>query len=285
MSYSPRLSIITAVYNGKKYIEQCIDSIQTQTYGDVQHIIIDGGSTDGTQEILQKYDHDHERLYWVSEPDRGIYHAWNKGLAMATGEWIAFVGADDRLWNDHALENMVKYLDTALRQNIRYVYGKVNLISAGSDNSIISIWGEPWELAKKKILQYMTVTHCCAFHHRSLFEEYGNFNEQFRITGDYEFLLRAFVKGNGALFTGEVTAAMRIGGISANLRSRLTLARENILARRLNHLPPGFRHRIQVGKAHLANALSRIIGAKNLNRLTDTYRGLTGKDKIWSKID
>ena len=283
MSYSPRLSIITAVYNGRKYIEQCIDSIQAQTYGDVEHIIIDGGSTDGTREVLQK---NNARLtYWVSEKDRGIYHAWNKGLARSTGEWIAFVGADDKLWNDRVLESTVEDLHTALQQNIRYVYGKVNLISAGSDNNIISIWGEPWEMAKKNILQFMTVTHCCAFHHRSLFGEYGNFNEQFRITGDYEFLLRTFVKGNDALFTGKVIAAMRVGGISANLRSRLTLARENILARQMNHLPPSFHHRLQVGKAHLANLLSRIIGIKRLNRLTDTYRGLTGKDKIWSGID
>jgi glycosyltransferase involved in cell wall biosynthesis len=283
MSYSPRLSIITAVYNGRKYIGQCIGSIQSQTYGNVEHIVIDGGSTDGTQDLLQKYDP--QLTYWVSEKDRGIYHAWNKGLARATGEWIAFVGSDDRLWNDHVLENIVEHLYSALQQNIRYVYGKINLISAGPDDNIISVWGEPWEIAQKDILQHMTVTHCCAFHHRSLFEEYGNFNEQFRITGDYEFLLRAFVKGQNALFTGQVLAAMHAGGISANLRSKLILARENILARQLNHLPPGFHHRMQVGKAHLANFLSGIIGVRNLNRLTDTYRGLTGKDKIWSKID
>jgi len=283
MSYSPRLSIITAVYNGKKYIEQCIDSIQTQTYGDVEHIIIDGGSADGTQEVLQKYD---ARLtYWVSEKDKGIYHAWNKGLARATGDWIAFVGADDRLWDDHVLENMVGHLHTALQQNIRYVYGKINLISAGPGNNIITVWGEPWEIAKKDILQLMTVTHCCAFHHRSLFEEYGNFNEQFRIAGDYEFLLRAFVKGNDAHYTDQLLAAMHAGGISANLRSRLVLARENILARQLNGLPPTFSHQLQVTKAQFANFLSGIIGVKNLNRLTDTYRSLMGKEKMWTKIE
>ena len=285
MSYSPRLSIITAVYNGREHLEQCIDSIRSQTYGDVEHIVIDGGSTDGTLELLQKYDHDHEFLYWVSEPDKGIYHAWNKGLARATGEWIAFVGADDRLWDDRVLEHTVQYLHTALQQNIRYVYGKINLIPAGAGTNIITVWGEPWEIAKKDILQHMTVTHCCAFHHRSLFEEYGNFNEQFRITGDYEFLLRAFVKGNDALFTSRVQASMHAGGLSANIRSKLVIARENILARRLNGLPPRFHHRLQLLKARTAQTLAALIGRRSMNILSDTYRSLRGKDKLWSKVD
>ncbi|HVU55840.1 MAG TPA: glycosyltransferase family 2 protein [Puia sp.] len=283
MSYPPRLSIITAVYNGREYLEQCIDSIRTQTYGNVEHIVIDGGSTDGTQEVLQQ--HGQQLAYWVSEPDRGIYHAWNKGLARATGEWIAFVGADDRLRDKHVLENMIEHLHRALQQNIRYVYGKIDLLSAGAGNNIIAVWGQPWEIAKKDILQHMTVTHCCAFHHRSLFDEYGSFNEQFRITGDYEFLLRAFVKGDNALFTGQVVAAMHAGGLSANIRSKLVIARENILARRLNGLPPRFHHRIQLLKARVAQTLATLIGRRGMNILSDTYRSLRGKDKLWSKID
>lgn len=283
MQYTPKISIITSVYNGRKYIEECIQSVMAQTYPQIEHIIIDGGSTDGTQDVLRQYSH---RLhYWVSEKDEGIYHAWNKGLAKATGEWIAFVGADDIIWDKNVVEDALPALQTALQQNIRYVYGKINLLSAGSDINIISVWGAPWEQAKTGMLQSMTVTHCCAFHYHTLFEDHGLFDQRFRITGDYEFLLREFTRGKDAIFVDRVFAGMHAGGISANLRSKLTLARENILARRLNHLPPGFRHRMQVGKAHLAGFLSRTIGIKNLNRLTDTYRSLTGKDKIWSKID
>jgi len=283
MNDTPRISIITAVYNGRKYIEECIRSVRAQTYANVEHIIIDGGSTDGTQEVLRQYDH--QLRYWVSEKDKGIYDAWNKGLAHATGDWIAFVGSDDILWDDHVLENAVEHLHAALRKDIRYVYGKVNLIPAGDNKDIISVWGEPWEKAKSDILQHMTVTHCCAFHHRSLFEEYGNFNTRFRITGDYEFLLREFVKGRDAHFTGQVLAAMHAGGVSANIRSKLIIARENILARQLNGLPPRLHHRIQVIKARIAGALARVLGRQGINRLSDAYRRLTGKEKLWSKID
>lgn len=281
MKHTPKISIITAVYNGSRYLEECIQSICSQTYTNVEHIVIDGGSTDGTQDILRRYE---DRLhFWISEKDKGIYDAWNKGLAHANGDWIAFVGSDDVLWNDQVLENSIEYLHMALNKDIHFVYGKVNLVSNAS--RIISVWGESWETAKADFLQHMTVTHCCAFHHRSLFEEHGNFNDRFKITGDYEFLLREFVKGRDALFTGQVLAAMHAGGISSNLRSRLVLARENILARQLNGLQPTFRHRLQVRKAQFASFLSGIIGVKNLNRLTDTFRSLTGKEKIWTKIE
>lgn len=281
MSNTPHISIITSVYNGRKYIEECIQSVLSQTYPGVEHIIIDGGSADGTQEILHRYN---DRLYyWISEKDSGIYHAWNKGLAKARGEWVAFVGADDVIWDKYVVENALSTLQTALRQDIRYVYGRVNLLSAGSD--IISVWGMPWEQAKEDILNTMTVTHCCAFHHRSLFEDHGIFNQRFRIAGDYEFLLREFTGGRNAVFADNVFAGMHAGGISASLHSKLILAKENILARRLNGLSPTFHHHVQVGKAHLANLLSGVVGVKNLHKLSDTYRSLTGKDKMWSKID
>jgi glycosyltransferase involved in cell wall biosynthesis len=281
MEYTPKISIITSVYNGKRYLEECIQSVLAQAYPNVEHIVIDGGSSDGTPEILRRYDN--RLYYWTSEKDKGIYDAWNKGLAKATGEWIAFVGADDIIWDKYVIQDALDTLQQAARQHIRYVYGKVKVLSAGMD--IIGEWGTPWEQARQGILHSMTVAHCCAFHHRSLFEDYGNFNEHFRIVGDYEFLLREFTKGKDAFFVDRVFAGMHAGGISANLRSKLILARENILARKLNGLSPAFHHRLQVGKAHLANLLSGIIGINRLKKLTDTYRSLTGREKMWSRTE
>ena len=88
-----RVSIITAVYNAAPTLEECLLSVRSQSYRDVEHIVIDGGSTDGSVEILQR--HSSLLAYWVSEPDSGVFDAWNKGLSMATGEWIAFLGAED----------------------------------------------------------------------------------------------------------------------------------------------------------------------------------------------
>jgi len=281
MTGKPKISIITSVYNGEKFLESCIQSVINQTYENIEYIIIDGGSTDGTVDIIKK--HEHRLHYWVSEKDSGIYQAWNKGLAAATGEWIAFLGSDDIIWNSQVLENAVDDIALSLKNNIRYIYGKINLLSDSA--RIISIWGEPWENSKKNILQYMTVTHCCAFHHRSLFDEYGTFNENFRIIGDYEFLLRSFVKGEDAFFSDRIVAGMHLGGVSANLRSKLTLAKEHILARQLNHLPPNLHDRVQIGKAHIANILAFLLGQKMVRRLSDAYRTLKGKDKIWSKND
>ena len=89
----PLFTIIIAVFNGAKTLQQCIDSVAQQSYPNKQLIIIDGGSTDGTVELLQA--NDQSISYWVSEPDAGIYNAWNKGLKQANGEWICFLGADD----------------------------------------------------------------------------------------------------------------------------------------------------------------------------------------------
>jgi glycosyltransferase involved in cell wall biosynthesis len=282
MNYTPKISVITSVYNGGKYLEDCIRSILGQTWPDVEYIIIDGGSTDGSAELIRKYE---ERLhYWVSERDKGIYNAWNKGLARATGEWICFVGSDDILWDNHVLENTIGDLYEAFyNRNSRFVYGKNYLLSDQSE--LLKEWGEPWEISKKSIFQYMSVTHCGAFHHRSLFAEHGNFNEDFRITGDYELLLRELVKGKDAFFINRVIAGMHAGGVSASLRSKLTMARELRNARRINGLPASFHSNMQVTKARIANILVYLLGEKAIRKLADVYRMATGKEKIWSKMD
>src|SRR5690348_14220883 len=97
----PRVSLIIAVYNGASTIVKCLNSVAAQTYGSRELIVIDGGSTDGTVDILRC--NADQLSYWISEPDTGVYNAWNKGLARARGEWIAFLGADDYLWTPDAL--------------------------------------------------------------------------------------------------------------------------------------------------------------------------------------
>src|SRR5690606_34585060 len=97
----PRFSVVISVFNGAKTLQKCLDSVAGQTYAARELIVIDGGSTDGTQQILR---HNAGRLaYWVSEPDRGTYHAWNKALAQASGDWSCFLGADDYLWEPATL--------------------------------------------------------------------------------------------------------------------------------------------------------------------------------------
>lgn len=104
--YRPKITIITAVYNRVDKIEQCISSVVSQTYDNFEYIIIDGGSTDGTVDVIKKYDE--QIAYWYSGPDSGIYDAWNKGLSRATGEYINFIGSDDAMLGTRVLENVVE---------------------------------------------------------------------------------------------------------------------------------------------------------------------------------
>jgi len=278
---APRISVIIAVYNGADYLEQTILSILKQTHPNVELIIIDGASQDNSVNIIKKYAD--KIKYWISEEDKGIYDAWNKGLTKADGDWMAFLGADDFYWDENVIKNTIGELNYAQQHGIRYVYGKINLLSLSGD-VVISVWGKPWSLCKKDIFQRMTVTHCGAFHHKNLFVENGCFNVQFKIAGDYELLLREFTKGKGALFSDRVFAGMRAGGISSSMKQKITVAKENCKAIQLNHLPVTWMHRLQIIKAQIAYVLSKFIGVNGIHILSDGLRVLKGKDRIWTKI-
>jgi glycosyltransferase involved in cell wall biosynthesis len=197
-----RVSIITAVYNAAPTLEECILSVQNQSYRDVEHILIDGGSTDGSVEILQR--HSSLLAYWVSEPDNGVFDAWNKGLSMATGEWIAFLGADDVLLPDA----LSKYLTVCGGTDAQYVCSLVRFIRPGLPDKIV---GRPWSWPAFQ--RKMTTAHVGSLHRFGLFEKYGNYDTDYKIAGDYELLLRAG-KDLNSIFMGEVTAAMLAGGVS-----------------------------------------------------------------------
>ncbi len=115
-----RVSIITVVYNGKNTIEDCIKSVAGQTYPDIEHIIIDGGSTDGTLDVIKKYNN--KINGWISEPDKGIYDAMNKGMKHATGDVIGILNSDDIYADEFIMENVV---NTILENNVDSCYGKL----------------------------------------------------------------------------------------------------------------------------------------------------------------
>src|SRR5579875_2525303 len=107
-SAAPKITVIVAVLNGAQTLPRLMDSFTSQTYPFKEMIVLDGGSTDGSVEILHR--RSEEIVYWETEPDRGLYHAWNKGLQRATGEWLCFLGADDRFWQEDVLERLVERL-------------------------------------------------------------------------------------------------------------------------------------------------------------------------------
>ena len=232
MTSKPLISVIVAVYNGAKTLQRCIDSVSEQTYPNKELIIIDGGSIDGTIEIIKS---NQEKItYWKSEPDNGIYNAWNKALDHVRGDWICFLGCDDYLWKNDVFEEITPHLIKAESQNIRMVYGQVARVTKNDEISCID--GFSWEYTWRSIIidGICTFTHQGMFHHRSLFELYGRFDESFQIAGDYELLVRAFKDGGDALFiNGLIVTGMQTGGITTNC---IKLVKETAKARQNNRL-------------------------------------------------
>lgn len=213
-SGAPLFTIITAVLNGAATIERTIQSVAGQTYRDYEFLVLDAASRDGTVRILKQRSDQID--YWRSEPDQGIYNAWNKGVGLARGQWIAFLGADDEFY-PNALQNYAQFLSDPGNATLQYVSSRVELVRAGGRRRTV---GRPWNW--RDFSRYMNVAHVGSMHHRSLFESFGLFDQTYRMCGDYELLLRP----RATLRTGflsTVTAKMTYGGVS-NARPRLALA-------------------------------------------------------------
>ena len=203
----PLITVITVVFNGANTLEQSILSVIDQSYDNIEYIIIDGGSEDGTLDIIRKY----EKVidYWVSEPDKGIYDAWNKGVCLARGDWVAFLGADDT-YLAGAIHSYVESLADQRDRRWEYISSRVNLTTG---TKMMRTVGQRWRW--KTFRRYMSVAHVGSLHSRSLFERYGLFDTSYKISGDYEFLLRAG-SGLSATYLNSITVNMGIGGASDN---------------------------------------------------------------------
>lgn len=198
----PLISIITVVYNGEKYLEQTIQSVLNQTYQNIEYIIIDGGSTDDTINIIKKYEAN--LAYWVSEPDYGIYHAFNKGIVASKGDIIGIINADD--WYElDVVEKIVQFQD-------------YDIITGNCYN---------WKKDKKYIKTYkklnfsryaMPINHPATFVKRIVYKEVGLFPLHYKITGDYYFIAKSWKAGRSFYFLDDVLVNFREEGISRKYR-------------------------------------------------------------------
>jgi glycosyltransferase involved in cell wall biosynthesis len=273
------ITIIIAVFNGAKTLQQCIDSVVQQSYPNKQLIIIDGGSTDGTVELLQA--NDQSISYWVSEPDAGIYNAWNKGLKQANGEWICFLGADDYFWDDQVLASMSKFL-VKLQVNIRVAYSQIMLLSENGQGLYLS--GEPWQKVKQRFKELMSIPHPGTMHRRDLFEQHGYFDESFRIAGDYELLLRDLKTADAEFIPDLVTVGMLQGGISSNPKNTLLQLHEVRRAQQKHGLKmPSIKWLMAVLRVYIRLFLWRVIGEKATLKALDSGRRIMGLPPHWTR--
>ena len=274
------ISIIVPTYNARPTMQDCLESAFRQTLPDREIIVIDGGSTDGTMDVVREFSP--SLAAWSSEPDNGIYDAANKGVRRARGDWLYFLGADDVFFDDSVLERMAPLLRNA-SANIRVVYGRVAML--GKHGEVLAVLGEPWPESRKRLLSYMCLPHQGTFHHRALFREHGEFDPTYRAGGDYEFLLRELMHRD-AVFAGEITiAACRTGGQSGRPSTHINLLCEWRRAQRAHGLGiPTVRWSIALWGAFLQKSLYFILGQKTGARLFDFVRGIFGKPPYWSRI-
>lgn len=271
------ITIVVATYNSNATLQRCIDSITGQIYPHKELIVIDGGSSDGTVEILKQ--NSEKVRYWVSELDRGIYHAWNKALEQSHGDWVCFLGADDYLWDEHVLEQMAPHLSRAFPA-VRVVYGQVARVN--KSGTVLDSLGGPWpELRAALLVGDMLNVHQATFHHRSLFEVRGNFDESFRIAGDYDLLLRELLIGQAEYVPFRV-AAMQHGGISSSPSSKVVMIREIKRAMERNGVKPPMKSYVAWLRAIIHALLYHVTGAGISGAIADGYRYLAGKSRLWT---
>lgn len=179
-----KISIITINYNNVKGLEETINSIITQTYPNIEYIVIDGGSTDGSKEIIERYKA--KLAYAVSEPDSGIYNAMNKGIKASTGDYLLFINSGDILIDNQIIEKATSF---GITEDL--VYGDIVFVNGEE----LTDWIADDELSFKTFYEH-TIPHPATFIKRSLFEKVGLYNEQYKIVSDWEFFLLATCRYN-----------------------------------------------------------------------------------------
>ena len=225
-----KISIITVCYNSVATIEDTLQSIARQIHPDVEHIVVDGGSTDGTREIIDQYRRRIAKV--VFEPDRGIYDAMNKGIVPASGDVIGFLNADDLYASKDVLSRVVGIME---RENLDALFGDVEFFRPKDPTRTVRRYRSERFSPDHIALGWMPA-HPALFLHRRVYERYGPFRTDYRIAGDFEYCARIF-HSNTLVYRSlpETLVRMRTGGISTSgWRNTLLLNREVLRACREN---------------------------------------------------
>lgn len=228
------VSIITVAYNSAETIRDTLESVRQQTYPHVEHIVVDGASTDGTADIAHSFRH---VARVVSEPDQGAYDAMNKGIALAQGDIIGLLNADDTYASPDAVRWMV---DTLLQTGADACYADLQYVRRDRPNRIVRHW-HSGPFRPERFRWGWMPPHPTFFTYKKYYEALGGYDPQLHLSADYELMLRFLYKHRlSAGYLPRVLVRMRTGGMSnASLRQRWRANREDRLAWQMNHLTPG----------------------------------------------
>ncbi len=203
-----KVSIITVVWNNKETIRDAINSVLSQTYKNIEYIVIDGSSTDGTLEIIQNYSDKISMV--ISEPDKGVYDALNKGIREATGDVIAILHSDDKFFNEHVVLNMMKHMD---KEKSELCFSDAVIVD-GSSGRIMRYYMAHYFKKWMFIIGWMP-PHPTCFIEKSLFDEFGLYSTNYKIAGDFDLLVKIFYgREIRWSYLDQVTVKMSTGGIS-----------------------------------------------------------------------
>lgn len=203
----PLISIITPTKNSADSIEKTIKSVLIQNSELFEHIIIDSNSTDNTIKIIQQFVEKYP-LKYISEEDKGISEAFNKGISLSSGKWIIFLGAGDELYNSVVLSEMVSELQ--LRHDKLIVWGNIIYKNWAGDIGKL----EKGDFPKERLKRYMCLPHQATFHNKRLFEIYGNYNTNYKSAMDYDLCLRLYDSCDFDGYINKTISYMLVGGIS-----------------------------------------------------------------------
>ena len=231
-----KVSIITVTYNAKKTLIETINSIKSQSYHDIEYIIIDGGSTDGTLNVI-KSNLDVVNK-WVSEPDYGLYHAMNKGIKLTEGDIIGFLNADDLYSYEHVITDVVNLFS---EEAVEATYANLEIVKQHNINKVKRYWRAGYHNANSFLYGWMP-PHPTVFLRKYIYEKYGDFNLDLGSASDYEILLRFFYKNNLTVrYLDRTIIKMRAGGISdKSIFNRIKANRYDKKAWLINNLKPKF---------------------------------------------
>jgi glycosyltransferase len=213
-----KITVITVVFNGARTITDCLASVARQTHPDIEHIVIDGASTDGTADLVRSSSARVARF--ISEPDRGMYDAMNKALALATGEVVAILNADDVYADDSVLSEVE---DVFSKTGCDSCYGDLVYVRKDDVARVVRHW-DAGEYRRDRFERAWMPPHPACFIRRSVYAQCGDFNVSYKIAADYDLLLRFMYKNNiSSIHVPRIWVKMRIGGASAgSLRAIIT---------------------------------------------------------------
>ena len=229
-----KISIITITYNSASSLQRALDSVQSQTYKDIEHVIIDGASTDGTRKLIEAYAKQHKNVKWVSEKDNGIYDAINKGIRLATGDVIGFLHSDDMFYSVDSIGQIA----AAFEQNQAVVvYGDLQYMRG---NKVVRRWKS--NTFNPRALKYGWMPpHPTVYVRREVYQQVGEYDSWFRISADYDMSLRIFTAGYNTHYIPEVLVCMETGGASnKNTKARLSKTMEDYIVLKKNHVGAGY---------------------------------------------